>query len=39
MNIARQLGISLDMVKEHTEALFQKIEAANRTEAVAHFAE
>jgi len=34
-DIARQLGISLDMVKEHTEALFQKIGAANRTEAVA----
>ena len=33
--IAKQLGISLDMVKEHVETLFQKIGAANRTEAVA----
>ena len=33
--IARQLGISLDMVKEHVETLFQKIGAANRAEAVA----
>ena len=34
-DIAKQLGISLDMVKEHVETLFQKIGAANRTEAVA----
>ena len=34
-DIAKQLGISLDMVKEHMETLFQKIGAANRTEAVA----
>ena len=34
-NIAKQLGISLDMVKEHIENLFQKIGAANRSEAVA----
>ena len=34
-DIARELGISLDMVKEHTETLFRKIGAANRTEAVA----
>ena len=34
-DIARQLGISLDMVKEHGIALFAKIGAANRTEAVA----
>ena len=34
-DIARQLGISLDMVKEHTETLFKKIGAANRAEAVA----
>ena len=34
-DIAKQLGISLDMVKEHSAALFQKIGAANRTEAVA----
>ena len=34
-DIARELGISLDMVKEHVETLFQKIGAANRTEAVA----
>jgi len=34
-DIARQLGISLNMVKEHDIALFAKIGAANRTEAVA----
>ena len=34
-DIAKQLGISLDMVKEHTEALFQKIGVSNRAEAVA----
>ena len=34
-DIAKQLGISLDMVKEHIETLFQKIGAANRPEAVA----
>ena len=34
-DIAKQLGISLDMVKEHTTLLFTKIGAANRTEAVA----
>lgn len=34
-DIAKQLGISLDMVKEHTAALFQKLGAANRPEAVA----
>ena len=34
-DIAKQLGISLDMVKEHTEALFQKLGVANRPEAVA----
>jgi len=34
-DIARQLGISLDMVKEHVETLFQKLGAASRTEAVA----
>ena len=34
-DIATQLGISLDMVKEHIETLFQKIGAANRAEAVA----
>ena len=34
-DIAHELGISLDMVKEHTQALFQKIGASNRTEAVA----
>ena len=34
-DIAKQLGISLDMVKEHIETLFQKIGAANRAEAVA----
>lgn len=33
-DIAKQLGISLDMVKEHLNALFSKIGAANRTEAV-----
>ena len=33
-DIAKQLGISLDMVKEHVETLFQKIGAANRSEAV-----
>ena len=34
-DIAKQLGISLDMVKEHSEALFQKLGVANRPEAVA----
>ena len=34
-DIAKQLGISIDMVKEHVETLFQKIGASNRTEAVA----
>ena len=34
-DIAKQLGISLDMVKEHTESLFQKLGVANRPEAVA----
>jgi len=34
-DIAKQLDISLDMVKEHTEALFQKLGVANRSEAVA----
>ena len=34
-DIARQLGISVDVVKEHVESIFQKIGAANRTEAVA----
>ena len=34
-DIAKQLGISLDMLKEHTEALFQKPGVANRPEAVA----
>ena len=33
--IARQLGISIPMVREHTTALFQKLGAANRAEAVA----
>ena len=35
IDIARQLGISLDMVKEHMTTLFSKLEAANRAEAVA----
>ena len=34
-DIACELGISLDMVKEHTKTLFQKLGAANRPEAVA----
>ena len=34
-DIAKQLDISLDMVKEHTEVLFQKLGVANRPEAVA----
>ena len=34
-DIARLLGISERMVEEHIEALFQKIGAANRAEAVA----
>ena len=33
--IARLLGISLPMVKEHLSGLLQKLGAANRTEAVA----
>lgn len=32
-DIAKQLGISVDMVKEHVNSLFAKIGAANRTEA------
>ena len=34
VDIARSLGISLDMVKEHVIALYAKLGAANRTEAV-----
>lgn len=34
-DIASQLGISPDVVKEHLNAIFDKIGAANRTEAVA----
>ena len=34
-DIARQFGISLQMVKEHMMALFSKIGASNRAEAVA----
>ena len=34
-DIAKQLGIGLYMVKEHINALFNKLGAANRTEAVA----
>ena len=34
-DIAKQLGISAPMVNEHLNALFAKIGAANRTEAVA----
>ena len=34
-DIARQLGISVPMVKEHVQAVFMKIGAANRAEAVA----
>ena len=34
-DIARQMGISVPRVKEHANAIFQKIGAANRTEAVA----
>ena len=33
--IAKALGISLDMVREHTSVVFRKLGAANRTEAVA----
>lgn len=33
--IGRQLGISTDMVREHSSELFAKLKAANRTEAVA----
>ena len=33
-DISKQLGISLDMVKEHVQTLFAKIGAANRVEAV-----
>ncbi|MBQ3288284.1 MAG: response regulator transcription factor [Kiritimatiellae bacterium] len=35
IDIAKQLGISLDMVKEHVSVLFLKIGAATRAEAVA----
>ena len=34
-DIARQLDISVDVVKEHTRILFAKLGAANRAEAVA----
>ena len=34
-DIAKMLDLSLAMVKEHSVSLFQKIGAANRTEAVA----
>ena len=34
-DIAKQLDISVDMVKEHAQTLFQKIGASNRVEAVA----
>ncbi|MBQ8124941.1 MAG: response regulator transcription factor [Kiritimatiellae bacterium] len=34
-DISTRLGISLDMVKEHNQKLFEKLGAANRTEAVA----
>ena len=34
IDIARQLGISLDVVKEHVTTLFLKLGVANRTEAV-----
>ena len=33
-DISKELGISFDMVREHTKALLQKLGAANRTEAV-----
>jgi len=33
-DIAKELGIGVDMVKSHTTALFHKLGAANRTEAV-----
>ena len=33
-DISKQLGISLDMVKEHIQTLFAKIGASNRAEAV-----
>ena len=35
VDISSQLGISIDMVKEHTTSLFAKLGVANRTEAVA----
>ena len=35
IDIARQLGISTDAAKQHTMAIFRKLGAANRTEAVA----
>ena len=34
VDIATQLGISLNMVKEHTSSLFAKLGVANRAEAV-----
>ena len=34
-DVARQLGLSVQMVKEHLSATFEKIGAANRAEAVA----
>jgi len=34
-DIAKQLGISIDMVKKHMTALMQKMDAANRSEAIA----
>ena len=34
-DISKQLGISLNAVKQHIRAVFAKLGAANRTEAVA----
>ena len=34
-DIAKQLGISLNAVKQHIRAVFTKLGASNRTEAVA----
>jgi len=34
-DISARLGISLDMVKEHNQKLFEKLGVTNRTEAVA----
>jgi LuxR family maltose regulon positive regulatory protein len=35
-DIAAELVVTLETVKKHTSHIFDKLDAANRTEAVAH---